>query len=381
MEEALAELQLLRTELESLQLVRNVLGNDPSLTALLQAQDRLILGAADLSTRRLEVEIDQDQAASSLATYSPAAVGIQQQTNRVRTLLLGLVIGSSIGSALAVVTASARRVITDGSRLESILNTVSLGEIPDFRQDAVESDLPVRDYPRSASAEAFRFTSTGLQAETRSRGAVVIAVISSESGDGKSIVVTNTAIAAAYGSRRVLILDADFGNQDAGLRLGVAPPFPGLTDFIAGNQTLEQAIVKIPMPGDAAVYYVGRGTLPAMASDFFNGPEIPGLLASLRAQFDLILIDTPPLLQVAYGATVAGLSDGLVAVVKHESSESQVLELGKRLRFLSVPLLGYVYNQAPLKLTMTRSEGSMKDVIGDSGLVLPIEKRRSTPVS
>lgn len=378
LEEAVAQLQLLRAELESLELVRNVLGNDPGLTALLQSQDRLIQGAADLDTRRLEVEIDQDQMASSLATYSPASLATLQQSSRIRTVMLGLIIGTSIGSALAVVTANARRVILEGSRLESILNAVSLGEIPDFTQDGVESNLPIRDHPRSASAEAFRFASTGLEAETRARGAVLIAVVSSESGDGKSIVVTNTAIAAAYGSRRVLIVDADFGNQKAGLTLGVTPPFPGLTDIVAGHKRVEEVLLEIPMPGEASVSYLGRGTLPAMASDFFNGPAIRGLLTSLRGLFDLVLIDTPPLLQVAYGATVARLTDGMVAVVKHGCNESQVLELGKRLRLLDVPLFGYVYNQAPLKPTMTRSEGSMKDIIGDSGFLLPVGERRPT---
>jgi len=77
-----------------------------------------------------------------------------------------------------------------------------------------------------------------------------------------------------------------------------------------------------------------------------------------------VLLDAPPILQVAYSSTVAGMVDKILVVVRHHGPAAELEDLQDRLEFIGTPTIGYVYNLAPLRYEMTRTEGSMKDVLG-----------------
>lgn len=376
-EAASDQLQALTSELQSLQLVQNIYGSDQGLTSLLQEQDRLRDWSLQLTTRRFELEIDQQQAASGVGTLSHASSASAETPNATRLLTIGLFMGAVAGSGVAFLMAHSRRVLGDSMAPEPILNAPFLGEVPDFAADNVESLLPVRDAPRSASAESFRFVATSLEAQMQDIAGERVAVVSGEIGDGKSVVIANTALSAAYGGRRVLVIDADFGNQSLGALFGMAPRMLGLTDVVANRARLADAVASVRAPGNPTISYLGRGTMPTTAPDFFGRRECQEFFEILKGQFDLVLVDTPPLLQVAYGATVARLCDAVLAVVKHGARESQLFELNQRLNLVGVSTLGYVYNRAPLRDFMTRSDGSMKDVVGDSGYLVPTLKGRA----
>lgn len=380
-EAASAQLQTVTSELQSLQLVKNIYGSDPGLTSLLQEQDRLRDWSLQLTTRRFELEIDQQQAASGIGTLSPASSAEAERPNVTRFLIIGLFMGAVAGSGIAFLLAHSRRVLADSMAPEPILNAPFLGEVPDFAADNVESLLPVRDAPRSASAESFRFVATSLEAQLQDIPGERVAVVSGEIGDGKSVVIANTALSAAYGGRRVLVIDADFGNQSLGALFGMTPRMLGLTDVVANRARLADAVTNVLAPGNPSIGYLGRGTMPTTAPDFFGRRECQEFFELLKGQFDLILVDTPPLLQVAYGATVARLCDAVLAVIKHGARESQLIELNQRLHLVGISTLGYVYNRAPLRDFMTRSDGSMKDVVGDSGYVVPALKGRAASKS
>jgi Mrp family chromosome partitioning ATPase len=341
----------------------------------MQQQDRLIDWSLELTTRRLELQIDQEQAASGVGTLSLASSAGAVLPDSLRMIGLGIFIGAVVGAAIAYLVANSRRVIVSAADVEPILDVPFLGEVPDFSADYIESDLPVRDAARSASAESFRFVVTSLEAQIERGASEIIAFVSGETGDGKSVVAANTSLSAAYGGRRVLVIDADFGNQTLGNAFGVAAAGVGLTDVVEDGLSLQRAVVDLKLPGDASLQYLGRGTVPTTAPDFFRRAETQRFFESLRGQYDLVFLDTPPLLQVAYAATVSRLCDAVVAIVKHEVRESQLVDLRRRLNLAARPVLGFVYNMAPLREFMTKSDGSMKDVVGDLGHVLPVQRR------
>ena len=100
------------------------------------------------------------------------------------------------------------------------------------------------------------------------------------------------------------------------------------------------------------------------ASDFFLSPEAAKLFSSAAASYDLVLIDTPPLLRVAYATAIARLADRVMVVVSHNSDMAAASELGRRLDVIGTPLIGYVYNMAPLRSEMTLNVGSMMNTQG-----------------
>jgi Mrp family chromosome partitioning ATPase len=113
---------------------------------------------------------------------------------------------------------------------------------------------------------------------------------------------------------------------------------------------------------------LSRGRLPSIAADTLRAPGARDLFAAVGNTYDLVFVDAPPMLQVAYSSTVAAYADTLVVVVKHGSSARELEELTARLDLIGTPVAGYIYNKSPIRAQMTATGGSMKDILGD-GLV------------
>ncbi len=97
------------------------------------------------------------------------------------------------------------------------------------------------------------------------------------------------------------------------------------------------------------------------------------LFTTAKDEYDMVLVDAPPLLQVAYASTIAGLVDTALVLVAHRGGVTQLDEAKDRLGLIGVPVLGYIYNSSPLRREMTVSEGSTADVLGDMRHLSPDE--------
>jgi Mrp family chromosome partitioning ATPase len=98
--------------------------------------------------------------------------------------------------------------------------------------------------------------------------------------------------------------------------------------------------------------------------DFFSSPEVAELLEEVGNLYDLVIVDTPPLLRVAYSTAILRRTDRVLVVVSHGSEVEAAEELRRQLDLIDIPLLGYVYNEAPLRSEMTLTAGSMADRLG-----------------
>lgn len=195
----------------------------------------------------------------------------------------------------------------------------------------------------------------------------MVLVTSAGLRDGKTVVTANTALAAARDGNRVLLIDADFGNQMSTefLAPGVKPD-AGITEVVETGVPLADVVVPIEETGSAGLHLISRGWRQTTAPEFFRLPSTSAFLNQVQEFYDLILIDGPPLLQVAYASTIVALADRVLVVVPHGSSLTGLEELQDRLDLIGTPTVGYIYNLAPLRVEMTRTEGSMKDVLGSS---------------
>jgi capsular exopolysaccharide synthesis family protein len=282
-------------------------------------------------------------------------------------MAVALVVGLFGGVGLAYLLASRSRVFHDRMEPELILEAPLLADIPDFAQEGLTTLLPVRDEPRSASAEAFRFAAASLELKMNRQDVKSLAIISPTLGAGKSTVLANIALAAVRQGNKVLLIDADFGNQalttllagDEGTRE------PGLTDVMSGGLTISQAIRSIEVGPDLLISLLSRGRQPVAAADLLRSEGARTLFTTAKEEYDMVLVDAPPLLQVAYASTIAGLVDAVLVLVAHEGSAAQLEEAYARLGLIGVSSLGYVYNSSPLRREMTVSEGSTADVLGN----------------
>lgn len=371
-EEALAvirsELADLQQQLRTTQLIAQIedrlSAENPEYLATLEEQSSALERRAELLIRRDEIEVDAELLGSGIALFSPAGVPSQSRAELIRSLTFGVILGVLAGLGLAYLLAGRYSVLSDPYEPELALGAPLLAEIPDFRQEKIKVSLPVRQAPESASAEAFRFASASLEMQMARAAARSVAVVSAVQGGGKSTVAVNTALAAAREGHRVLIVDADFGNQRAtGLLLEGTLPEVGLTEVVGEGVALDEAIEWIPLNGGVALGLLTRGRSPVIAPEFLRGPEVRTFFYDIRGEFDLVLIDAPPILQVAYCSTLVGYADAVVVVVGHRSPRSQLSELITRLSLIGTPLAGYLYNRAPLRPRTTK-EGSLADILG-----------------
>ena len=372
LEEVRARLDDLNALIGTYQQIRGIGQADDELNELLLEEDQVQERRTTLIARRDQIAIDLELAPDIIAYRSDATTPeIASDTGPGRVLAVALVLGLLAGMSFAYLLAGRRRIFRDRKEPESLLGAPLLADIPDFAEEGLKTRLPVRESPRSAAAEAFRFATASLELKLASHQAKSLVVISATLGMGKSTVLANLALAAAREGNRVLLVDADFGNQDlTALLTGDTETLSdGLTDVISVGLPFTQAIRSIDVGTDGVLSLLSRGRQPVVAADLLRSPKVRQLFDTVRDEFDLVLIDAPPLLQVAYASTLAAYADGAMVIVGHGESTGMIEETSTRLSLIGTTTFGYVYNKSPLRREMTVSEGSMTDILGDLGAV------------
>jgi len=345
--------------------------DDPERAALVQLRTDANQRLTDLQARRDQLAVDADLASNGVVFYSPAEIAVP--SNSVLYIVLGAILGFVIAAAFAVRLTSKRERFTSRNEPELLLNARLLADVPNFKEERIDSGLPVVDAPTSASAESFRFVSASiaLQQDWPSREGgqknfKSVVTMSSGLSEGKTIVTANTAAAAARAGHKVLVVDADFGNQRISeLLLGNTNPRAGMTDVTAGTTGFADAVIEVDNAGTGALHLLSRGTVSVQAPDFFASQDTAALFNSITKVYDLVLIDAPPLLRVAYATTLARLADRAMIVIAHGEDTQSARELSDQLALVGIPSIGYVYNFAPLRSEMAVSAGSMADTLGE----------------
>jgi capsular exopolysaccharide synthesis family protein len=367
-------------QFQTLAVVAGLDKDDPELTSLLQQQTEAIGRQSNLIERRDQLKVDAELESTGIVVFAAALEAKKTPSDLGRALAIGLIAGAILGAGVSYLLSVRRRPFGDRLQPESILDAPFLGEVPEFRDEGIKSALPVLSRPHSAAAEAFRFVAAALDARIQDQGLESpgerggaesashlvrsLIVVSGRLGDGKTAVAANVALASARQGKRVLVIDADFGNQRlAGLFI-VGESAPGLTEILVRDVSLEHVVQTLELPGGACVDILPRGLEQATAPEFFGSAAAQAFFRAVREQYDLVLVDAPPLLQVAYASTIARYVDRALVVVRHGGDMRATQELAERLALLGTATVGYVYNGAPLRPDMIRAEGSLKDVLG-----------------
>ena len=369
------DLAVLQQQFATLQVVVGIESQRPELSALLDEQTEAIRRISVLITRRDQLTVDSEIAASGVVLFSPAQTVESAGIDVLLAGLIGVLLGALVGAAAAFALALGRRQFMARTEPALVLGVPLISEIPDFGDETLSGGLPVIEAPASVSAEAFRFVAAALRtspaeevAESDPTNTRSIVMISADPGDGKSVVVANVALAAAREGRRVLVVDADFGNQKlVGLLAPEAMTGRGLTDVVLDDADIESATTTVTYEDGSTLHVLGRGGIPVTAPDFFADPSVWRRFHELRVGFDLVLIDTPPMLHVAYASAIPRFGDFAVVVVRHGSDIAALEDLRDRTDLLGVSVSGYIYNRSPLRREMSVGSGSTLDVLGSAG--------------
>jgi tyrosine-protein kinase Etk/Wzc len=212
-----------------------------------------------------------------------------------------------------------------------------LGVLPHVENRAAGPD----DQHVAHVIEAMRSIRLSLVHFYGGEGPVVVTVTSPGVGDGKSFLCANLALACAEAGRPTLLIDGDA--RRGGLhRVLKRPRKPGLTDFLAGTLTLEQVTQTTTFP---SLDFIGAGTRFRDAPELLGSPAMGALLERVRAQYRVILVDSPPLGAGVDPYTLGTLTGNLLLVLRTGTTNLALARTKLTvLDHLPIRLLGVVLN-------------------------------------
>lgn len=201
--------------------------------------------------------------------------------------------------------------------------------------------------------EYFNALATNIQLS--GAGLKVISLSSVQENEGKSTTSTNLAVAFARGGYRTLLVDADIRNSVMTGVFRSRTKIAGLTDFLAGQSSLEQIVYSTDIPH---LDIIESGQVAPNPTGLLQSKNFETLMLSLRQRYDYIIVDTPPIGVVIDAAIVSQHCDGTVLVVEASAnSRKTVNKAQEQLQQTGKPFLGVILNKFDVKLEEYGSYG------------------------
>jgi tyrosine-protein kinase Etk/Wzc len=201
-------------------------------------------------------------------------------------------------------------------------------------------------HPFDSSIEGLRGLRATLQFALVDAPNRVIAITSPAPSDGKSFLAANLAALLAESGKRVLLIDADLRRGRLAHYLGRSSN-GGLTELLTGQTDFEMAARETGVNG---LHFIGSGAHPPNPSEILTSTRFASLLQAFEKQFDLVIVDTPPLLAVPDAAVIASLAGSTVLVMRSGAhSEKNIADALKKLKRARARIVGGVLNAMPAK--------------------------------
>jgi capsular exopolysaccharide synthesis family protein len=196
--------------------------------------------------------------------------------------------------------------------------------------------------PLSPLTESYRHLRTKMSYLQVDKTLRCIIVTSANPKEGKTTTTCNLAISYAQTDKKVLLIDADMRLARVHTTFGI-PNTIGLNEYMFGKATADEVIYKNVLPN---LDIVTRGMRPPNPAEILGSKRMKDFIAHMKERYDIVLIDTPPLLAVTDAAILATEADGVIVVVA--AGETQMPGLERAADFLSgigVKMLGVILNK------------------------------------
>lgn len=258
-------------------------------------------------------------------------------------LLLGGLIGLVAGIGVVLLRERLDTRIRSQEDVRTVTDASVIGVVT-FDEDAPDHPLIVQESPQSPRAEALRRVRTNLQFLTLDMERRILVMTSAIPGEGKSTTSINLAITMADAGSRVVLVDADLRRPSVSKYMGLEASV-GLTTVLIGRVELDDAIQPW---GNENFHVLPSGLIPPNPSELLGSTHMNDLLSRLAAEYDVVIVDTAPLLPVTDAALLARVAGGAVLVVGADTvHRPQLEEAIGALRTVEAPVHGIVLNRMP----------------------------------
>lgn len=301
--------------------------------------------ASTMSVVLPELQRPLDAAVSPVRITTTRTAAIPQDQASPDTkmnLALGLLLGLALGAGAAVLRTTLDTRMRSEADLAALSDRPFLGAI-EFDTATPQDPLALISHPASQRAEAIRRLRTNLQFIDASSRPKSIVVTSSLPGEGKSTTAANLALAMADAGSRVVLIDADLRRPTLARVLGIEGGV-GLTTLLIGRAEIGDVVQPFR---ETTLDVITSGQIPPNPSELLGSSQMRSLLDHLVAIYDLVILDSAPLLPVTDGALLAKLTGGALLVVGADTAHrQQVIEALSTLERVDARVLGVVLNRA-----------------------------------
>lgn len=303
-----------------------------------------------------EIKLTEHSRSPKVESIAPAGDGQQISPQLQRTMSLAIFLGLCAGLGLAYIIDCADRSFRNANDITACLGLPIVAHIPvipgrsskmrprgnDYVPGEISSTIQAYHRPGGHVAEAYRAVRTALYFSMRSGQHQVTQVTSPQPSDGKSTVCGNLAVSIAQSGTKVVLVDADFRRPSIHRLFGVDNSV-GITSVLKGAAEPSEALQSTQIEN---LSLVPCGPVPANPAELLMSRAFEEYLQVLRQQFEVVLIDTAPVLAVTDPVNVAQRADGVLLVVRltrgvRDSSRSAI----DALKSVGVNVTGIIVNR------------------------------------
>jgi capsular exopolysaccharide synthesis family protein len=260
--------------------------------------------------------------------------------NVTLNLVLGAVVGLIFGVGIAFFLEYLDTSVKSLEDVERYLQVPVLAVIP--------KDVGVlhKQSGMSPDAEAYRILRTNIEFNRKNPEDNAITVVSGGAGEGKSTTLVNLAYICAQGGYTTLMIDADLRRPRLHTFFDINNSV-GLTNYLTTELMLEDVILQTPVDN---LYFMPSGILPADAAGILNSRRMSELIQDVKQRFDLVLVDSPPILGVSDASVLASEVDLTMIVVQHRKlPRNMLLRVKQAVENVGGNVIGVVLNNVDVR--------------------------------
>lgn len=267
----------------------------------------------------------------------------------LQTALLVAAVGLLLSAGIAFLIEYLDDTIKNPDDVKNLLNLPVIGLVAEVKQKGGKNGTEkigtfVASQPRSPVSEAFRALRTNLEFSSLDQPLRTILVTSSDASEGKSTVASNLAVILSQGKRKVLLLDCDLRRPSIHKQFGISNRL-GLSDLIRSQLDLPSVIQTTASSSNLSI--ITSGSLPPNPAEFLASERFNSILQNLSSQFDMVVMDTPPMV-VADVQILSSRVDGILFVIQPGVSHTGVVRTAMEdLSRINARVLGVVLNRIP----------------------------------
>jgi capsular exopolysaccharide synthesis family protein len=301
-----------------------------------------------LRQSKMELEITRAGTVTESVILSPASFPLDPvKPQKLIIFGIAFVAALVLSVVLVLVRYLLHNKVSSLKELEKLTYVPIVGSIPEYQKEKLQSTrLVVDSTSKSAVSEALRTLRTNLEFLRPTEDTRMISVSSTIGGEGKTFAAVNLAAIIASTRRKVCVVDLDMRKPKVNQAFGKPDNSVGVSTLLIGKSNLKECVQETSVD---SLYFIGSGPTPPNPSELILTKEFDTFLSNLKDEFDLIILDTPPVGLVTDGVLAMKRSDVQLYIMKSDYSKRSFIKTIENVQEINgFNHMGIILNSIPL---------------------------------